>query len=854
MKRMKWYKNNKGSSLLFVIISIAFVAILGTLLSQLTVINTQMKKTDRKAKETFYTNETALNELQLTLEDISGEAMKKAYVGVVNDYANITNDTSRNLQDQFAYNYVRYLVNFLAGGDYTVNVIPEITNGNDYAGLIKEEYNASYTSALIKIKNEMDTKFSASAETTEVAPSTWFKNDNTTNNTLEYVIDNSTGADSYVLLKNIQVSYNTKDDKKKQDALGEAHESTITTDIKLTVPKLSFQSGIYPKYTSYSIIANKYLNVDADNVGIDGDLYGSAGILVRGNNVNFTGPKTTNIITRGDFFTYQNADLTIQGDPTSSVNDCVRIWANNFGTAKEGIASNSPTELKLTGDAFIQDDLVLNANSSDVTLKGNNYYGFGYNRLNKRFTMMSAREKRSDMNSQYSSSITINGKNVSLDMSGVNNMKLAGRAYISRVQETTSMSGDTDENKAQYYVGERSDDIMTGEAVEIKSNNNMAYLIPGDAIAGGANPMQAETYKNLQNNGEELVDTGKLRNVRKYLAATPYTTYCYNVKNSGSYVYFYYNFKNQSMANEYFSNYFAGNESALEKKLKSSGYINNTGSGIKLSSNVGFLSAACTGNILTVKNDGDMDLVKPSTENNPDGDLTDLLEDAVKKAKEYYSMQLELSTEPNKYPIAGTADEGVEFRINGKTNEEKSQDRPIYSEVVSGEGQFNSEGAAGTAYGFEVSNQAGGIFHVKKVDMSSVDSNAAVYCIYPHDGKADKTYTINSDFFQVNGKTNMNKGIILAACNIKMAAGFKGMVISKSDITLNTVNVKLEADTQLVQQILTYGQQAVTDPKQKFAHYFGLSNAGDATDPTSVDISSYVSYSNWRNEEPEINP
>ena len=134
MKKMRWYKNNKGSSLLFVVISMAFVAIIGTLLSQLTVMNVQMKKTDRKAKETFYTNETALNELQLVLEDISGEAMKKAYVGIVNDYANITNNPSSSLQEQFNYEYVKYLVNYLTSGTWnTLSSIPDIDPTVGYA-------------------------------------------------------------------------------------------------------------------------------------------------------------------------------------------------------------------------------------------------------------------------------------------------------------------------------------------------------------------------------------------------------------------------------------------------------------------------------------------------------------------------------------------------------------------------------------------------------------------------------------------------------------------------------------------------------------------------------------------------
>ncbi len=850
MKKMRWYKNNKGSSLLFVVISMAFVAIIGTLLSQLTVMNIQMKKTDRKAKETFYTNETALNELQIVLEDISGEAMKKAYVGIVNDYANITNNPSTSLQEQFNYEYVKYLVNYFTSGTWnTLSSIPDIDPTVGYAGTYSNN-TLTYEASLNSIKTALDNKFTdlntTTGERTGVSPSKWFKNiDDPHDCDLEYFIDNLTGGESYVILRNIKVSYDTNADQSLKDDEAVAHESTITTDMKFTVPSLSFQSGIYPKYTDYAIIANKYLDVGADNLLVDGNIYGSAGIQIKAYNTKFTGPRTTNIITRGNFYTYQGRDLTISGDPAAvSANDCVRVWADNFGTSRQSGTGTAETKIDFTGDIFVQDDLVLDANTSTVTMSGNNYFGFGYNRQNKSYTELTAREKNTDMNSRYSSAIVINGTDASLNMSGMLNLKLAGRAYISRAQEVIDKTGEfgTAYNSS---TDSQDHDIMTGEAVSIKSNQ-IAYLLPGDAIAGGQNPIAASTYINLVNNNKEVVDTGKLRSVKEYLAATPYTTYCYNLSGlgGGSYVYFYYNFKSQDKANQFLKEYFNSNRSQLERNIRSNGYINNSGHGVNLSSNIAFLSAACTGNIFNVGSNGSMTLQEPSSSNNPDGSLTSLLGDAIGKAKEYYSMQLELNTESNKYPISGSADTGAEFRLNGDTGEVRSQDRPIYSEIVSGESQFDLEGSESAItenqYGFK-SNGSG--FNIKKVDVSAVEAGAAVYCVYPTDGDVTKVCDINMP------ASGLTKGIILAACNVRLTGGdFEGMIITKGDLTIGAVNTKLTANTQLVQQILAYGQQSITDPKQTFAHYFGFSNAGVSTDPTTVDISEYISYSNWKNE------
>ena len=365
------------------------------------------------------------------------------------------------------------------------------------------------------------------------------------------------------------------------------------------------------------------------------------------------------------------------------------------------------------------------------------------------------------------------------------------------------------------------------------------------------NPMPGLTYKQLVEDGKEVIDTGKLRSMSKYLAAVPYTKYFYHINNTSTYVYFYYNFKNENMANEYFADYYREHKSTLEQKLKSSGYINESGTGVKLSSDLSFLAAAATGNIITATKDGNMELKEVSANNNPNGELTAglSLDDAVKKAKEYYSMQLELSTDYVKYPIAGTADSGADFRITGANGEERSKEKPIYNEIVEGESEFAAEAAAGTAYGFTDD----GSFKVKKVALPAIGDDVAVYCIYPRNPDEVDPYTITDDSFMIDGKRK-NRGIILAACNVKMSASeFHGMIITKGDITLNINNSKLYADTQLVQQILNYGCQSVTEPTQKFTHYFGLASGGNSADPTSVDISSYVTYSNWRNEKAKIN-
>lgn len=79
-------KRNQGFSLFTVIIAVSFVAILGLLVLYIALSNFQMKITDLKGKDSFYTAERALEEIRAGLQEDVGEAMSKAYTQVLENY------------------------------------------------------------------------------------------------------------------------------------------------------------------------------------------------------------------------------------------------------------------------------------------------------------------------------------------------------------------------------------------------------------------------------------------------------------------------------------------------------------------------------------------------------------------------------------------------------------------------------------------------------------------------------------------------------------------------------------------------------------------------------------------------
>ena len=79
-KRAK--QQNRGFSLFTVIIAVSLVGILGMLILYIALSNFQMKITDLKGKDSFYTAERALEEIRTGLqEDVGDGHVQSLYAG-----------------------------------------------------------------------------------------------------------------------------------------------------------------------------------------------------------------------------------------------------------------------------------------------------------------------------------------------------------------------------------------------------------------------------------------------------------------------------------------------------------------------------------------------------------------------------------------------------------------------------------------------------------------------------------------------------------------------------------------------------------------------------------------------------
>lgn len=424
--------NNRGSSLIIVIIVMTFIGVLATVVLSMTSINAQTKTVDANAKKTFYDAESALDEVTLGIENVLAESTNKAYSSIFTEFTTLSND-ERNTRFQ----------------DEIVNGVKEKLK---FSEVVKDAYGKQ---PIVYLLQSFITN--SSAEVVSVG--------SCTNLTI--------GKEKYLKISGVKIVYNDGD-----------YSNTITTDIRINVPVADLSANI-PSTTTlsfekYGLICENQLLVDNRKLTVNGDIYaGYNGININGSNssVAFV---SDNIISKGDILvsnTYLNtstADKVTLATASTSKSRRTNIWAKNIiikntdsAVTLETLTSNKKnTDISLANASVkIKDDLELYSPSSRVIISGE-YFGFGYDEFNE----------------PESSSIIINGRNSYLDIRGLSSLQLAGRSFIKVPSKVT--------DGVQEY-----DNIAMGESLTIRGNQ-IAYLVPSACISLKHNPITWDEYKN----------------------------------------------------------------------------------------------------------------------------------------------------------------------------------------------------------------------------------------------------------------------------------------------------------------------------------------------------------------------
>lgn len=508
--------NDKGSTLLTVIICIALIGILGSMMLSVTMTNLQMKILESKSKENFYSCEQAMEEIRVGVQEITVDTIKDFYENnVLASYANYINmpENDRNLeiQNAVAVALLRKLGGF-AVGDATITTDTVIIPTTNVL--------APYTTASAPILTVgMPTLYSEGA---------FITNDGVT----------ETFSDAYIVIRGIEITY-TNDE----------YMSAISSDIKVIIPKFSFTEGTQiinksmdQPFKDYVLIADGGINFNNYTLPneIRGSVYaGDIGISI--NSKDNTKPQVTikgeNIVTRGDIRVTDKAKLKI--DTYTKLDGSLVtpiIWANNLITQTSDLDLTNNPFIDINGICVIKDDLVLEGPNSNVTLKGA-YAGY------------------TGTHTSVGSAMMINGSGSSLNLTDLTSLILAGRAHVS----------------VEDAVINKDADILTGESIAFKSNQR-AYLVPGKFIENiGHNPVTVNDYvppavPNIII--PDAIDPITQINYKSYVVNTPLLDpieYKIAAKQTGGSVlrYYYLNLRDGKLADKYLVDYMAYNSATI---------------------------------------------------------------------------------------------------------------------------------------------------------------------------------------------------------------------------------------------------------------------------------------------------
>lgn len=507
--RMTGHKlNNQGSTLLTVIICIAFISILASLMLSVTMTNLQMKIVESKSKDNFYSSESIMEKVRVASQEIASEAVKQVYENdVLKNYAFYLalEEEPRNelIQQKVVAQFMKIIGNVDTYADYGSIITQAETVGIKLKRFPDEATGKNYFYSNNYLTEDEYNTF-AWADPTYTDPPVLFCE--------------GSGSDYSVRMKDITIRY----------VKGE-YQTAVATDIVITMPKFSFKDGteqvhyrMEQPYKQYVLLADGAINSDNPDgtTTIQGNVYAGEGININGQNSNRhqVTIKDGTVVTRMNITVSDTAKLLITG----TAEHPALVWAKNLitdTTPAYPTGSTSTTDLSINGINIIQDDLSLEGQNSKVSLQGA-YIGY------------------TGLHTAEGSSMIINGSGLetSLDLSGLSDLILAGRANVS-VPETPDSDAD----------------IMTGESIAVKSNQR-AYLLPAKFITNVQhNPVTQEDYLD-ETIGTPIVtidDSAETIKYNNYVAVTPYKI---ATKQTGATTlrYYYLNFASGWQADAYF--------------------------------------------------------------------------------------------------------------------------------------------------------------------------------------------------------------------------------------------------------------------------------------------------------------
>lgn len=443
-------KRNSGSSIVIVIIAMAMIGILATTLLWMSYINYKIKVNDIRNKNSFYSAETVMEQIVAGLQKETSDAVAVAYQEVLSNWEELGSESNR--YSSFASMYLDTLVKHLrdsekGDGYYSRDILEGYVDTTIWGNVNKTAWN-----------NGTDETDASKAK----AP------------VMELVNGNS------LVLRNVFVSYMDGD-----------RLSIVSTDLCLDVPEIVFtQSGSIDDLYDYLLIGNQGISLTQGSGQVTGDGSIYAGTDDKGKGGIIINPASSLAINNGRYV-ISKGEIDVVGPGAGFIVRDAKETGSLFYAKNLDLQSGT---ISLDSKTYIANDLTLSGSGSKATLT-KEYYGYGTS------TAMGLESDPTDQ--ENSSAIIINGQNSTVDMSGVNTLMLAGRAYIG----TNTTKEELDQNAAAAVEGagkKNEKAVLMGESITVKGGQ-IAYLVPteclgiynGETIIG-QNPLTQDQATKMQ--------------------------------------------------------------------------------------------------------------------------------------------------------------------------------------------------------------------------------------------------------------------------------------------------------------------------------------------------------------------
>ena len=502
--------DNRGSSFVLVMVSIALIMILVAIVFTMMIMQFKMLTLGRQSKDNFYYLEEVLEEMRVGVGNESVNQLKKAYDETVsmvvmydtnqNKYLSVSADAAKGILNSKFLNYIKqyfdindaYLAKLLLSYVKDVNTVP----GADGAYVTSDGVSITFGSAF---------------ECEEV------------------MTTNPSSVVGY-MIKDITV---TRTDKK-------GNEQSITTDISIYPPEdaLNFLGSTtdLENVFTYAMVADYGVEISGGSttdVRVAGNVYAASDMRNNGiykATIDGTGKlsggqrggngRTSASAYSGIFVTDSGTSLNLQSDimsvngsiaanngatingnrksDDSSSTTMANLWADNIATlGTEG------SSIYMHAQSSLSDDLELNGEKSDVTLAGH-YYGYNYAAEEEYMAMVSGEATPKNQISSVapkthtnSSAIMINGEGSKLNLSKLMIMVVNGRSYIDLVAENDA-SGNASGVKNTDI------DIKTAESISSKGTQLVYRVLDSRAINTSLSPLDTVGTKQVGSEANEL--------------------------------------------------------------------------------------------------------------------------------------------------------------------------------------------------------------------------------------------------------------------------------------------------------------------------------------------------------------